>query len=261
MSSSNWIRSFFLFAWKAVVSNPTVHVLFLLYSLALLLLSAFPVVGFFFGVLWQISLFSVGTYLSRTIVESGGDESAFSEKMKRTSLSDYLFTYADTALGVFVGAFLLTFLFQVLVIMVGVASFGKEFVDFVMSGGKEVPENLGERIDGGLLLGILLLLIVFLVVLWVAPVVFGYAFQKDGFTPALAGVFKVFNYDFFRSSLKLSYLTMYLVFTVASFLLAGAGALLTFHPVTSPFGLALLYGTALLYFSFATHAYLLCKPA
>jgi hypothetical protein len=159
-----------------------------------------------------------------------------------------------------VGAFLLTFLFQVIVLMVGVASFGREFVDFLLSGGKELPQNLGERIDGGLLVGIILLLIVFLVVLWVAPVVFGYVFQREGFISALAGVFKVFSYDFFRSSLSLTYLGMYLTFTVASLALAGAGALLTFHPVTSPFGLALLYGTAVLYFSFATHAYLLCKP-
>lgn len=259
MSSLNWVLSVFRFTWRAVVSNPSLHVLFLLYSLALLLLSAFPVVGFFFSILWQISLFSVGTYLSRRIVESEGSESAFEERIKGTSFGEYLFSHPDTALGAFVGTFLLTFIFQMVVLMVGIATFGREFVDFILSKGP--PPDLGGKMDVGLLIGVLLLLVVFLVVLWVAPLVYGYVFQQEGFTAAMAAVFKVFNYDFFKSSLRISYLIMYSLFTVASLLLGGIGALLTGHPVTVPLGLALLYGVVLLYFSFATHAYLLCKPA
>jgi len=259
MSSLNWVLSVFRFAWRAVVANPTLHVLFLLYSLALLLLSAFPVVGFFFSILWQISLFSVGTYLSRRIVESEGDESAFGDKMRGTSFAEYLFSHPDTALGAFVGTFLLTFIFQILVIMAGVATFGKEFVDFILSRGP--APDLSSRMDVGLMIGVLLLLVVFLVVLWVAPVVYGYVFQQEGFTAAVAAVFKVFSYDFFKSSLRIGYLGMYALFTVVSFVLGGVGAFLTMHSVTVPLGLALLYGVVLIYFSFATHAYLLCKPA
>jgi len=77
----------------------------------------------------------------------------------------------------------------------------------------------------------------------------------------VAAVFKVFSYDFFKSSLRIGYLGMYALFTVVSFVLGGVGAFLTMHSVTVPLGLALLYGVVLIYFSFATHAYLLCKPA
>jgi len=247
--------------WKAVTANPNVHILFLLYSLALLLLSALPTVGFMFSILWQISLFSVGTYLSRQIVESDGDEADFERRMRGTSFSGYLFSYPDTALGAFAGTFLLTFVFQLLVIMAGVASFGRDFVDFLITGGRKPLPDLAEKLDVSLLVGILLLLLVFLAVLWVAPVVYGYVFQRDGFTAALGAVFKVFNFDFFRATLRKDYLILYLAFTVISFALAVAGGLLTLHPVTAPFGLALLYGVALFYFSFATHAYLLCRPA
>ncbi len=257
MSSPNF-RNVLIYFWRSIISNPVVHVFFLMYSLALLLLSAFPIVGFFFAMLWQISLFSVGAYLNRAILENKDDLQSFEDRIKRTSFSELLLSYPDTALGAFVGTFILAFIFQFCIIMIGIASFGSDFTEFILKG--EKPPQVESQIDPVLFIGILLLLIVFLVVIWVAPVAYGYTLQQENFLSAFKGVFKVFNYDFFKATLRLDYVKMYFAFMITAFILIISGGILTLHPVTSPFGLALIYGSALLYFSFATHAYLLCKP-
>ncbi len=259
-SEVNWTKSSFTYAWRAVTANPSLHILFLLYSIFMLLISALPLVGFLFGMVWQISLFSVGAFISRAITDSFGDLKAFEDRIRSTKFLDFLLNHADTGAGAFIGTFLLTFLFQLCVFMVGVAFFGREFIEFILSGGKEIPSGLREEMDPLLILGIVMLLTVFLVVLWVAPIAYGYTLQRETLTSAIRGVFKVFNLDFFKASLKLSYLIMYLSFTAFSFIGFGFGGLITLHPVTSPLGLALIYITFLTYFSFVTHAYLLCRP-
>ena len=227
------VNSAIAYSWAAVGGNWKNSAVVGLALLALSLLQILPFVGFLFGVVQSLILYSMG-YWAADRLKRYGDVDSFRNGMRDESERSIVFEFLAPASGFYVGFVLFSIVMGLITLAIFWLSGGFETVVQVMHPlGVDTPPEQIEALYAQLYASsspaILFILITSLFFGYVWPLVYGYALQQRSFTDALNAVFMIFSTAFWKASFTAAYFKLVSVWMLV---LLAAAILMGFTLVT-----------------------------
>jgi hypothetical protein len=203
--SPTYVKQAYSLAWRFFNKNKLASFLAMAIIFGLYMLSIIPLLGMFIAIAAGISLFSLQTYVAKTLISSKSDEE-YDEKVQNSTVKEMLTEYLGIASGGFLGfvvieIIMLVVMFTLLTLSIGIESL-TQFSDQTMT-----PEQQMQILQSVGVVGLIFMLVVMFLA-YIYPLVLGKVYTSENFGEAFSAIFTMFSPTVWKASLNGQYFFM-----------------------------------------------------
>jgi len=203
--SSTYIKQAYSLAWRFFSKNKLVSFLAMAVIFGLYILSVIPLLGFFIAIVAGIALFSVQTFVAKTLISSNSDEE-YDEKVQGAVLKDLLTRHLNVASGGFLGFFVIEIIMIVIMFTLFVLSVGLESL-MQLSDQTMTPEQQMQIFQSMGGIGLIFVLVAMFLA-YIYPLALAKVYASEDFGEAFAAIFTMFSPTVWKASLNVQYFLM-----------------------------------------------------
>lgn len=235
-------------AWGFFKGNYALNFAAIAILIVLNLLGFIPVIGILFVFAYSLLSLSVQVYFGKAIdaIES---EEEIADIAAETKIADLFGKYVHVAAGAFLGLFLISFVF---VILLGLVIMQGSVNVQTLQGGVEAQMEMMGSASG---IEALLLLLLFAYFFYFFPAMIGRVLRSEDFVSAFKSVFLLFNPSFWKSCFNKAYFGLIFVWSliiigIAIVLIAMSATIVLLPLVLVAAYIVSLYNTAIYIFAY-----------
>lgn len=236
--SPTYIKQAYSLAWRFFRKNILVSILAILVITGLYVLSMIPILGLVLSLVAGIALFSVQTYVAKTLMQSKSDEE-FDEMVANTKTSELLTKYMAVGSGGVLGFLVIEIAAVIVLVTMVIFTIGLDVLTS-LSDGTMSPDQKMQTLYSIGIVGIVFMIVAMLFA-YVYPLVVGKVYATNDFKSAFKAMFSMFSPSVWKASLNGQYFFMILVLHLSAFLMVILMIITMSTIILAPLALLVVY--------------------
>ncbi len=203
--SPTYVKQAYSLAWRFFTNNKLASFLAMAVIFGLYSLSVIPLLGFFIAIAAGIALFSVQTFVAKTLISSKSDDE-YNEKVQGATFKELLTEHLSIASGGFLGFFVVEIIMIVVMFTLFAVTIGVESLT-QLSDQTMTPEQQMQIFQSVGIVGLIFILVVMFFA-YIYPLVLGKVYASKDFGEAFAAIFTMFSPTVWKASFNVQYFVM-----------------------------------------------------
>lgn len=203
--SPTYVKQAYSLAWRFFTYNKAASFIAMAAVFGLYMFSLIPILGLLISIAAGIFLFSVQTYVAKTLISSESDEE-YNEKVQATGAKELLTKHLGIASGGFLGFVVVEIIMLVVMFTMFAMSVGLEALTS-LNDQNMPPERQMEIFQSIGIVGIVVMVIIMFLA-YIYPIVLGKVYTSDNFGEAFASIFTMFSPSVWKASFNGQYFLM-----------------------------------------------------
>ena len=203
--SPTYVKQAYSLAWRFFSKNKLASFLAMAVIFGLYMLSVIPLLGMFIAIAAGIALFSVQTYVAKTLISSASDEE-YDEKVQGTTVKELLTQHLGIASGGFLGFIVIEIIMMVVMFTLLALTIGIETLT-QLSDQTMTPEQQMQIFQSVGVIGLLFMLVIMFLA-YIYPLVLGKVYTSQNFGEAFTSIFTMFSPAVWKASFNGQYFFM-----------------------------------------------------